>query len=368
MKPRLPRLGLPFLISPFLAIYLSACEPHRLPATPLAAPTPSASATRSAVSVSVLDSAAASPAQIQTNALTVGEALWGAGYRLYLADEVSPSADALVTDSLTVTINRARPVALLADGQTLLTRTRRALVGKVLDDAGLALVGEDYTVPALDQPVPPDGVIRVVRVREEILTEQQVIPFETVYQARADWEIDTVQQLQPGVNGITQRRVRVRYEDGVEVGRVDEGQVMAQAPAARVVGYGTNIVLRTLDTPDGPVEYWRSYTMYATAYAAKFLGRPPGSPSYGRTASGKILTKGLVAIDRRYIPFGTRMYVPGYGFAEAADTGGGVKGRWIDLGYDDWNYQSWHQVVTVYFLTPIPPPDQIAWIIPSTVP
>jgi 3D (Asp-Asp-Asp) domain-containing protein len=108
--------------------------------------------------------------------------------------------------------------------------------------------------------------------------------------------------------------------------------------------------------------------MYATSYAAKFLSRPPTSPNYGRTASGKILTKGLVAIDRRYVSFGTRMYVPGYGPAEAADTGGGVKGRWIDLGFDDWNYESWHRVVRVYFLTPVPPPDQIVWIIPSTVP
>jgi 3D (Asp-Asp-Asp) domain-containing protein len=181
-------------------------------------------------------------------------------------------------------------------------------------------------------------------------------------------EIDNVSQIQAGVNGLRLRRTLVRYEDGVEVARVDEGEQVAQAPTPRVVGYGTQIVVRTLDTPDGAVEYWRTYTMYATSYAARFLDRPASSPNYGRTASGKILTKGLVAIDRRLIPFGTRMYVPGYGWAEAADTGGGVKGRWIDLGYDDGNYVSWHQVVTVYFLTPIPPANQITWIIPSTVP
>jgi 3D (Asp-Asp-Asp) domain-containing protein len=56
--------------------------------------------------------------------------------------------------------------------------------------------------------------------------------------------------------------------------------------------------------------------------------------------------------------------VPGYGFAYACDTGGGVKGRWIDLGYEDDNYQPWHQYVTVYFRTPVPSPDSIAWIIP----
>ena len=75
-----------------------------------------------------------------------------------------------------------------------------------------------------------------------------------------------------------------------------------------------------------------------------------------------------MAIDRRYIPFFTRMYVPGYGPALAADTGGGVRGRWIDLGFDDFNYEGWHQQVMVYFLTPVPPANQITWIIPSTIP
>jgi len=68
------------------------------------------------------------------------------------------------------------------------------------------------------------------------------------------------------------------------------------------------------------------------------------------------------------MPFGTRMYVPGYGFAEAADTGGGVRGRFIDLGFDDHNYVGWHSQVMVYFLTPVPPEGSIRWIIPSTIP
>lgn len=319
------------------------------------------------ITVTVADDAAP-PVQLQTTAPTVGEALWEAGYRLFLADEVAPSFDSSLTPNLTITIQRSRPVTVIADGYTWPIRTRRAAVGEVLGDLRLLLVGEDYVAPAADQLVPAGGVIRVVRVREDFSTEQQLLPYETIYQARDDWEIDTVQVLQGGRQGLTQHRIRVRYEDGVEVSRVDEGERVVQSPTDAVVGYGTHIVVRTLDTPDGPVEYWRSYTMYATSYAAKFLSRPPGSPNYGRTASGKILTKGLVAIDRQMMPFGTRMYVPGYGFAEAADTGGGVRGRWIDLGFDDWNYESWHQAVTVYFLTPIPPADQIRWIIPSTVP
>jgi 3D (Asp-Asp-Asp) domain-containing protein len=58
------------------------------------------------------------------------------------------------------------------------------------------------------------------------------------------------------------------------------------------------------------------------------------------------------------------MYVVGYGRAEAADVGGGVRGRWIDLGYEDHNFVNWHEYVTVYFLTPVPPASSIVWIFP----
>ena len=363
----LPLLGLLLLAGAFASFYLLYSELKSPEAASPAKMTPPITVTPPpAVTVSIVDGGAAT--QVETTARTVGEALWRAGYRLFRADEARPALDSAVTPSLTITLNRARPIVVQADGRTLQTRTRRAAVGEALAEAGLALVGEDYSVPAADQPLPADGVIRVVRVRTDVLTDQAILPYETVYQALSEMEIDHITQIQAGVNGVKQRRTRVRYEDGVEVSRAAEGERLAQTPTPRVIGYGTQIVVRTLDTADGPIEYWRAFTMYATAYSPARSGTPPTAKWYGITASGKPLTKGLAAIDRRLIPFGTQMYVPGYGFAEAADTGGGVKGRWIDLGYDDSNYVSWHQIVTVYFLTPIPPADQIAWIIPSTVP
>jgi len=95
--------------------------------------------------------------------------------------------------------------------------------------------------------------------------------------------------------------------------------------------------------------------MYAVSYN-------PASAGGSITASGAPLRKGLVAVDTRYIPFGTRLYIPGYGEAIAADTGGAVKGRVIDLGYSNDDYVAWHQNVTIYFLWP--PPENVVWIYP----
>jgi len=58
----------------------------------------------------------------------------------------------------------------------------------------------------------------------------------------------------------------------------------------------------------------------------------PGDQGVGtKTASGKRVRRGHVAVDRRRIPFGTKMYIPGYGHAVAEDTGGAIKGNRLDV-------------------------------------
>ena len=61
---------------------------------------------------------------------------------------------------------------------------------------------------------------------------------------------------------------------------------------------------------------------------------------------------GVVAVDPDVIPYGTRMYIPGYGFAVAADCGGAINGNTIDLFMEDYGDAiSWgRRDVTVYFL------------------
>ena len=53
----------------------------------------------------------------------------------------------------------------------------------------------------------------------------------------------------------------------------------------------------------------------------------------GRTSSGVPTGPGVVAVDPSVIPLGTRLTVPGYGEAIAADTGGSVIGNTIDLWF-----------------------------------
>ena len=301
---------------------------------------------------------------IQSGANTLGEAIIEAGIELLEGDVLVPAPETPLAGIDHAILRRAEPITIVADGTIHETYVVAESVGEALQRAGVPLAGLDFTVPDIEEERPEDGQIRVIRVMEEVLTEQTPIPFETIYVADPDVEIDNRVVIDSGAFGVQTNQIRVRYEDGQEVNRMVVGEWVAREPQPRKVGYGTKIVIRTLNTSDGPIEYWRAIRMWATSYSPSRAGVPEDYEWFGMTACGKKLVKGIVAIDNRYIPFHTMMYVPGYGYAEACDIGGGVIGRWIDLGYSDHNYKSWHQYVTVYFLTPVPPANTIAWIFP----
>jgi uncharacterized protein YabE (DUF348 family) len=298
-----------------------------------------------------------------TTAPTVGEALHRAGLTLYLADGVEPGLNERLTSGMHVIVDRSIPVTVQVDGRTLRTRTHRERVDEVLADLNVVLTGQDYTLPALDEPLTDDAAIKVVRVSERFVIEQEPIPFETAWQPDPDLEIDYQRLLQEGARGVRERRSRVRYEDGVEIARTVENVYVAVPPTTKVMGYGTNIIVRTLDTPSGPVQYWRKIRMLATSYSAATSGTSSSAPWYGRTRLGLQMRFGIVAVDPRYIALSSEVYVPGYGIGFAGDTGGAIKGYRIDLGYDDDNLVLWYRWVDIYLLTPVPPADQINYIL-----
>lgn len=300
-----------------------------------------------------------------STAATLGEALWEAGITLYAADRLTPPPETPLEQPLTARLQRARQLRITAEGETALARSAAATVGEALASAGLALQGLDYSLPAEDQPPPEDGQIQVVRVTEEIVTLPEPVPFDSWQQPDPTAEIDTFTVIQAGEFGLRTQRVRVRFEDGVEISRRVEDEWLAREPVPRINGYGTKIVVRTLNTPDGPIEYWRALNVYATSYSPCRSGVP--DKCYYNTSYGIPAQEGVVAMIRSwYLAMkGWPVYVPGYGNAIIADVGGGIEGRpWIDLAYSDETYQSWHDWTTIYFLTPVPPVEYISFILP----
>lgn len=308
------------------------------------------------------------PYTILTTAETVGEALLREQVTVYLGDRVQPGLGSRVSAGLRVRIERSTSVIVAADGRTTQTRTRGETVGATLMELGIPVAGSDRVTPALSEKIAEQMAIQVKRVAELTLVERRPIPYESIMVPDDNLELDTQRLAQAGQDGEFRRRWKVVYEDGVETSRVLLDEWVAAEPVTRMVAYGRKIVLRTLDTPDGPITYWRKIRVYANSYSPARSGTPPTAPWYGRTRIGLTLVKGIIAVDPAVITLGTYVYVPDYGKAIAGDTGGGVRGKWIDLGYEDHDYISWHWWTEVYLLDPPPAASKIMWVLPNYPP
>lgn len=329
-------------------------------------PAPVRIAVRRAVPIIVDDGSV--PYTILTTAETVGEALLREQVTVYLGDRVQPGLGSRISAGLRVRIERSTSVIVTADGRTTQTRTRADTVGAALMELGILVAGSDRVTPALHQQIAEQMAIRVTRVSELTLVERQPIPYESIMVPDDNLELDTQRLAQAGQDGEFRRRWKVVYEDGVETSRALLDEWVAAEPVTRMVAYGRKIVLRTVETEEGELTYWRKIRMYANSYSPARAGTPATAAWYGRTRIGLTLVKGIVAVDPRVIPLRSYVYVPGYGKAIAGDTGGGIRGKWIDMGYSDHDYVSWHWWTDVYLLAPAPPASQIVWVLPNYPP
>jgi uncharacterized protein YabE (DUF348 family) len=316
---------------------------------------------RKAVVIEVND--AGESVRIYSSAETLGLAFAENGIQLELGDRVSPDLDTVLTADLEVQIQRANPVEIHLKDESIEIQSAAVTVAEALAEAGLALQGSDYSLPDSNAAIPEDGQIRVVRVREEFILTQTNLPFSVDYVQSDEVELDQRDVVQAGEFGVEVTRTRVIYEDDQEVSRVEEITWVAKEPKDQLTGLGTKVVVRTMDTPSGPIEYWRAVNVYATSYSPCRLGIE--NYCNATTASGLTAQHGVIAVTRAWYNLmrGQRMYVPGYGIGVVGDVGGGVPGKyWIDLAYSDSDYVAWHHNVTAYFLTPVP--ENISWILP----
>ncbi len=298
------------------------------------------------------------PRQIMTTHETVGDALYDAGITLYLSDSISVDLNTLVQRDMTIRVTRARPVSIVVDGETVRARAQGSTVANALADAGVALNGLDYAIPDVTTRLLAGMSIRVIRVREEIETLDTTLSYESLIQADPALEIDQQRLIQAGREGLQRTRTRIRYENGFAIERETELSEIIVEPMDEIVGYGTNVVIRTVDTPEGALAYWRVLRMYATSYHPAALGGD------NVTATGATLQRGVVGANPTLLPYRTQIYVPGYGTGSIEDTGGARSSPyWVDLGYSDADWVSWSRYVDVYLLAP--PPADIDYLLPN---
>ncbi len=279
--------------------------------------------------------------RFKTEAVDVASLLDEAEVVVSEADLVNPPPDTPVTDGMTVTVRHAVPVTFVLSGDEV----EVDVVGSTVADA-LVAVGLDPTSglvvePAVDEPLEDDMTITASDVFVRVVEEEIEIPFETISEDDASIPLGTNAVDVEGEPGRTLRLYEVVVTDGVEGSRVLKAERVVAQAVDEVVRNGTGrrdqqlTVSRGTDrrtTSSAPAAAsapasGRELTVSTTAYV-------PGVGCGYNTATGAKAGFGIVAVDPSVIPLGTRLYLPGYGYGVAADTGGAIKGNKIDVCFD----------------------------------
>lgn len=274
--------------------------------------------------------------------------------RLNPADSLEPPASSAFVPRQTVILRRAVPFTVETAESTLQLSSSAATIGAALRENKLALSGLDILTPPPDTPLTSGLRIQIQHVSEVVALAEELTPYPSSSVWSDEVDLDTSQIVQPGQYGITLTRERLRFSAGRELSRAREGSWTAAEPVEQILARGTRARAQTLDIGGATIEYYRAVTVYATSYSPcrQDLGRCSQA-----TSSGIPLAKGVIAVTKAWYNLfaGQQVYVPGYGIGTIGDVGGGVAGQyWIDLGFSEDDFETWHNNVTLYFLTPIP--------------
>ena len=269
-------------------------------------------------------------------------------------------------DGATLEVLRAFPVDVVADGRTVTVDIAQGTVKDAVLKSGVPLSGDDFTQPALSEPVTEDiGAITVHRVTYQETIVQETVPYETVYVEEGDAETSRYHHniLQSaGQEGLQRVTVREKYIDGVYDSSEVVATEMLAEPVAEVFATVHNDVVSPLEAPEGysvvdGVVYGPDGTALEPAYTMKATGYY--SPS-GKGASGLGLYYGTFAVDPTLIPYGTKVFIVStdgnftYGWAIATDTGAFIHSNrmQVDLFYETYAESAANGAKQVYVYVP----------------
>lgn len=259
----------------------------------------------------------------------VAQALEEAGVELRPGDLVVPQPAAPLRPGTEVRVYRCVPLVVVADGARREFSSPGPTVGDVLRQLGLGLGEHDEVIPDLSAPLTPGLEIRVARVSFQEETRREPLPYPVEKRDEEGLPYGLTRLLRKGQPGIEEVTYRVKYADGERVASEPVARRTLRPPVSQLVAVGR---ASSLSRGGQVIRFVRAMEVTATAYYPGPESCGPGATGY--TYTGRKAGRGIVAVDPRVIPLGTRLYVDGYGFGLAADIGGAIKGYKIDLCYD----------------------------------
>ena len=219
----------------------------------------------------------------------------------------------------------ASVIVLQADGKAKTMRVHVKTVGQVLAKEKIKVGPEDLCLPPASSPIEPHMTIKVVRVTQLSQTRVEKSAPKMTEHIRFSANLRPV-LVEKGVIRETTEKVHTTLHDGEAVDERIISTKTVKHPIYRLT------LLNNKGFPEKSYDLTkcRVFHLRSTGY---FVGEKtvPSDTTY----LGFKLRRGLVAVDPKVIPLGSRLYVKGYGYAYAADTGSAIKGLRIDLAVKD---------------------------------
>ena len=262
---------------------------------------------------------------------TVQDVLLDKNIEVGVKDKVQPSLESKVSEKEIIKIKLAKPVEITANGVQLQVQSADDTIGEMLKDEKESLEEHgikfdenvDEVSPSLDSQIEDGMSVQIVNVEKKQLVQNESINFETVVEKDKNLDKSVSKVKSEGVNGEKQVTYEVVYKDGVETSRNVTSTKTIKEPKNEIVVKGTGQVYASRGGES--INYKEKINCIATAYSGDRTTATGRSPV--RNPGGM----STIAVDPSFIPLGSKVYVEGYGYAIASDTGGAIKGNIIDL-------------------------------------
>ncbi|MBQ7227982.1 MAG: DUF348 domain-containing protein, partial [Clostridia bacterium] len=235
---------------------------------------------------------------------TVADAVEKAGIDFERADTTDLDPDTLLKKNMKINILRSYKIHLVVDGKKRSVDYAAGTVRDVLKREHIELGKDDVVKPGLSKTLKPGSKVVVRRVRYETREVEKVIKYGTQTKQSAVLAEGLKRVARQGRDGSK----TVTYEDKIVNGKVVSskkvGEVVHVKAVDKVVvigtrGAGANRVAN-IEGSGAPTSYIKTFHGPATAYTAR---------AGAKTASGAVARRGLVAVNPKQIPYGSKLYI-----------------------------------------------------------